>query len=146
MGARFEKAPTAIRVTGRRDGEPFETVVPMNQAESGRGIDVLWARRKIQSILDGVHVGNNPDAIRAQVVSLGLTHHLVTPHTSLVAVDLTPVRPENEGLESVMVPVNLPNGATFGTLPRSATPATLFLLQGLAACVLAASALVASRR
>ena len=80
------------------------------------------------------------------MVSLGLTHHLVTAHTSLVAVDLTPVRPDGESLESVMAPVSLPNGATFGTLPQSATPATSFLLQGLAACLVAVGVLVAVRR
>jgi len=63
-----------------------------------------------------------------------------------VAVDLTPVRPDGEGLESVMVPVNLPNGATFGSMPQSATPAMLFMLQGLAACLVAAGVLVAVRR
>ncbi len=146
VGARFEKVPATIRVTGRRDGEPFETVVPLSQAEPGHGINVLWARRKIQSLLDGLHEGDDPEAVRAQVVSLGLTHHLVTRHTSLVAVDLTPVRPGHEGLETAMVPVNLPNGATFGSLPRSATPATLYMLQGLAACLVAFAALVAVRR
>lgn len=146
VGARFEKVPATIRVTGRRDGEPFETVVPLSQAEAGHGINVLWARRKIQSLLDGLHEGDDPEAVRAQVVSLGLTHHLVTRHTSLVAVDLTPVRPGHEGLETAMVPVNLPNGATFGSLPRSATPATLYMLQGLAACLVAVAAVVGVRR
>ncbi len=146
VGARFEKIPTAIRVTGRRDGEFFETVAPFAQAETGRGIDVLWARRKIQSLLDGLHEGDDPEAVRAQVVSLGLTHHLVTAHTSLVAVDLTPVRPEGEGLTPAMVPVNLPNGATFGTMPQSATPAALFMLQGLVACLVAVGVLVMVRR
>ena len=146
VGARFEKVPSAIRVTGRRDGEPFETVVPFGQAEGGRGINVLWARRKIQSLLDGLHEGDNPEAVRAQVVSLGLTHHLVTAHTSLVAVDLTPVRPWNEGAEPAMVPVNLPSGATFGTLPQSATPAAWLMVQGLVAFVVAAGALVVARR
>ncbi|MBX7187466.1 MAG: marine proteobacterial sortase target protein [Vicinamibacteria bacterium] len=146
VGARFEKIPAAIRVTGRRDGEPFETVVPFGQAEGGRGINVLWARRKIQSLLDGLHEGDDPEAVRAQVVSLGLTHHLVTAHTSLVAVDVTPVRPGNESAEPVMVPVNLPNGATFGSLPQSATPAAWFMVQGLVALVVAAGVLVVVRR
>jgi Ca-activated chloride channel family protein len=146
VGARFALPPTKIRVTGRRDGQPFETVVPFTEAETGHGINVLWARRKIQSLLDGEQESDDPEAVRAQVVSLGLTHHLVTRHTSLIAVDLTPVRPEGEALESLMVPVNLPNGATFGSLPRSATPATLYLLQGLAACFAALTLLVVSRR
>ncbi len=146
VGVRFDRVPTAIRVTGRRDGESFETVVPLTGAETGRGLNVLWARRKIQSLLDGLQDGNDPDAVRAQVVSLGLTHHLVTRHTSLVAVDLTPVRPLEEGLESVMVPVNAPNGSAFGSLPRSATPATLLMLQALLAWFGAGTVLLLARR
>ena len=65
---------------------------------------------------------------------------------SLVAVDLTPVRPESESAEPLMVPVNLPNGATFGRLPQSATPAAWLMVQGLVAIVLAVGALVAVRR
>lgn len=146
VGARFDQVPAAIRVTGRRDGEPFETVAPFDGAETGLGINVLWARRKIQSLLDGVREGDDAEAVRAQVVSLGLTHHLVTRHTSLVAVDLTPVRPEGESVESLMTPVNLPDGAAFGALPQSATPAALFMLQGLVACLAAAGVLVGVRR
>ena len=146
VGARFNALPTAIRVTGLRDGERFETVVPLAQAESGRGISVLWARRKIQSLLDGALEGDNAEAVRAQVVSLGLTHHLVTKHTSLVAIDLTPARPEGRAAQTTPVPVSLPNGSTFGGLPRSATPATLYLFEGLAACLVAVSLLVVARR
>ncbi len=138
VGARFDEVPTAIRVSGQRDGQPFETIAPLEETQAGRGINVLWARRKIQSLLDGVHEGADPEAVRTEVVSLGLTHHLVTRHTSLVAVDLTPVRPLEESMESVMIPVNTPHGSAAGTLPQSATPATLFLLQGLAASIAAA--------
>lgn len=146
VGARFDEVPTAIRVTGQRDGQPFETIAPLEKTQAGRGIHVLWARRKIQSLLDGVHEGADPEAVRTEVVSLGLTHHLVTRHTSLVAVDLTPVRPAEESMESVMIPVNTPHGSAAGTLPQSATPATLFLLQGIAASIAAAVLFAAGKR
>ncbi len=35
-----------------------------------------------------------------QIVNLALAHHLVSDYTSLVAVDVTPVRPVEAGLES----------------------------------------------
>jgi Ca-activated chloride channel homolog len=133
-------------VRGERDGQPFETVAPMEKAQTGHGINVLWARRKIQSLLDGVHEGADPEAVRTEVVSLGLTHHLVTRHTSLVAVDVTPVRPVDESMESVMIPLNTPHGSVPGTLPQSATPANLFLLEGLVASITAAVLFALARR
>jgi Ca-activated chloride channel family protein len=146
VAARFVEAPRSVRVAGLRDGERFETVVALNTAEEGHGIGVLWARRKIQSLLDGVRAGDDPEPVRAQVVSLGLAHHLVTKHTSLVAVDVTTARSPEEPSETAIVPVSLPNGSTFGSLPKSATPATLYLLQGLAAFVVALGLYVAARR
>lgn len=145
VGVRFEQPPTAIRVSGERDGQPFSTVVPFDLARSGVGINVLWARRKIQSLLDGIHEGDDAEAVRAQVVSLGLTHHLVTRHTSLVAIDVTPSRPDDQGLERVEIPLNPPHGSP-GSLPQTATPAALFVLQGLFATVAALVLLIASRR
>jgi Ca-activated chloride channel family protein len=120
-------------------------LVPLDEARSGVGINVLWARRKIQSLLDGIHEGDDPEAVRAQVVSLGLAHHLVTDHTSLVAVDVTPSRPVDAGLERVDIPLTPPHGAP-GSLPQTATPAALFLLQGLSAILAAFIVLAATRR
>ncbi len=145
VGVRFERPPTAIRVSGERDGQPFSTVVPLDEARSGVGINVLWARRKIQSLLDGINEGDDPEAVRAQVVSLGLAHHLVTDHTSLVAVDVTPSRPVDAGLERVDIPLTPPHGAP-GSLPQTATPAALFLLQGLSAILATFIVLAATRR
>jgi Ca-activated chloride channel family protein len=98
---------------------------------------VLWARRKVQAILDSRHEGASAEDVRAAVVALGLEHHLVTPHTSLVAVDVTPARPSDAALDSRSVPTLLPAGwsheAVFGQLPQTATPAPLhFALMALA--------------
>ena len=43
-------------------------------------------------------------------MELALKHHLVTRYTSLVAVDVTPARPDGEPLDSQAVPTNLPHG------------------------------------
>ncbi len=41
---------------------------------------------------------------------MALTHHLISRYTSLVAVDVTPVRPENVPSAKRDVPINLPHG------------------------------------
>lgn len=51
--------------------------------------------------------------------------------TSLVAVDKTPVRPSGEKLKTKAVATNRPAGWKMGSLPQTATPATLQLLIGL---------------
>lgn len=92
-----------------------------------RGIHKLWARKKVESLMDSLVAGADRETVRQQVVDLGLRHHLVTRHTSLVAVDKTPSRPEHEALRSAVVPVRRPAGV----LPRGGTASRLQLLTGL---------------
>jgi Ca-activated chloride channel family protein len=99
------------------------------------GIAALWARGRIEHLLDEQRRGAPEDETRAAVVETALAHHLVSKYTSLVAVDKTPVRPAGEGLTSEQVPNLLPYGqsaeAIFG-FPATATPAALYRWQGLA--------------
>jgi Ca-activated chloride channel family protein len=101
------------------------------------GIAKLWARRKIDLLMDSLVEGVDRQTVRDAVVALGLEHHLVTQYTSLVAVDVTPTSPLAGG-ETRNVPANAPYGSA-ATLPRTATPAALY---GLIALLLFAVALV----
>ena len=61
---------------------------------------VLWARAKIDALMDAGRRGAPEAEIRAAVLDVALTHHLVSKYTSLVAVDVTPTRPAGvAGLE-----------------------------------------------
>jgi Ca-activated chloride channel family protein len=130
LAARLTGTPDGPAVlSGRRGAEEWRASLPLDGGRKGEGLGVLWARRKVEALLDSVHDGADAEAVRAQVVTLGLEHHLVTKHTSLVAVDVTPVRPGAAPLETRPVPVNLPCGwsaeAVLGELPQTATSAPL---------------------
>ena len=86
--------------------------------------------------------------MRADVVELALTHHLVTKYTSLVAIDRSPARPEQLDLETAALPNQLPAGqsyeaifgsaeATLGRLPQGATDSRFDLITGALALLLA---------
>jgi len=134
-----------VVVSGRRGGEEWQKALPVDGGRHGEGLGVLWARRKVEALLDSTHEpGVDAGAVKAQVVALGLEHHLVTKHTSLVAVDVTPVRPAEAGMQKQLVPTNMPHGwnaeAVFGELPQTATPAPYH--EALAALALATAALL----
>jgi Ca-activated chloride channel homolog len=78
---------------------------------------------------------SHDDDAHKEVVALGLEYHLVTPLTSLVAVDITPKGIDPATCLSELVPVNLPDGwgglDADGSLPRTASPALLWLVVGL---------------
>jgi Ca-activated chloride channel family protein len=113
-------------------------------------VHVLWARRKIAALMDKQRDHARDPAIRQAVIKTALTHHLASRYTSLVAVDVTPARPQSDGLESTAVPTNLPAGwkhdKVFGRLPGTATPARAQMLVGVLAIAIAAFLLVGFRR
>ncbi len=104
------------------------------------GVAALWARARIEKLLDDERRGKDPAETRAAVVATALEHHLVSKFTSLVAVDKTPVRPLSAKLGKEQVPNLLPYGqsqqAIFG-FPATATNAPMHRLIGIA-CLLAA--------
>ena len=91
------------------------------------GIAALWARRKIEYLTDSRVDGTDEALIRKLVVDVALEHHLVSPYTSLVAVDKTPARTAAAALERQDVENATPAGArTLDALPQTATPAPLY--------------------
>ncbi len=123
-----------IVVSGMLGDAPWRAAVPVSAAAEGSGMGVLWARDKIAALMDSLRENAPEPEIRAAVVDLALTHHLVTKYTSLVAVDRAPARPDGAALKEAALPTNLPDGwtydAVFGELPRGATDAPFSLLLG----------------
>jgi Ca-activated chloride channel family protein len=101
---------------------------------SNPGIAALWARRKIESLLDRKLLGESAAAIRQAVLDVALRHSLMSPYTSLVAVDQTPERTRDALLRreamGSLLPAGSEQGARFGSLPNTATDARWYQLIG----------------
>jgi Ca-activated chloride channel family protein len=96
---------------------PWSASLSLEKATAGQGIGKLWARKRIGAIKANQVMGLlSADAAKADITQLGLTFSLVTDHTSLVAVDRTPSRPENAALRREDLPILLPAGWDFDTL------------------------------
>jgi len=122
--------PDVVTVSGRVGGEPWRVTIhhpELDHTPGGAGIRQLWARRKIDALMDSAVTGADRDAVRDAVVAVALEHHLVSKYTSLVAVDVTPTAPDGATLLTRDLPVNAPHGSTLA-LPRTATPAALYAL------------------
>jgi Ca-activated chloride channel family protein len=126
-----------IVVRGRFAGRPWSARLPLSAAGGHDGVHALWARGKIEALADAQVGGANPDDVRAEIVRVALAHHLVSRHTSLVAVDATPSMPAGTDVLRTAIPGNLPHGqeyeANFGGLPQTATPAMQHIAIALAA-------------
>jgi Ca-activated chloride channel homolog len=100
-----------LTVSGLIGATPWSVKVPLEKAAPGKGIDKLWAHRKVSDFEVSSTLGemSYDDANRA-ILSVALDHQIVSSQTSLVAVDKTPKRPPGYRLTRVDIPLNLPAG------------------------------------
>lgn len=128
--------PADIVVRGQQAAQPWSRTLTLAGNESAipaAGISVRWARSKIEALLDSKTRGRPEDQVRAEVLPLALTHQLMSPYTSFVAVEDAPARAEHEALQTTPIPNLMPQGQTAPQsimYPRTATPAPLQWLMG----------------
>ena len=147
VAIKADDLPEQITLQGRRQGKVWQQRLSLANTSKYAGIHVAWARKKIESLFDDRAMQSEVeqrDALRHQMLAIGLKHHLVTPFTSLVAVDKKPLKPESEALNHHVIQNNVPKGTRFG-LARTATGMTYFLGMGCVVLMLAIGLLWLSR-
>ena len=93
--------PDSLEISGKTIDGVFNKTITIDKLSNTSGIDTLWARRKIDRLTDfynNTYAQSNKDSARRDITNLALDYHLVSRFTSLVAVDITPSRPEHEEL------------------------------------------------
>ena len=130
---RTTSLPSSITITGKHAGRHWESTQSLLDAKPRNGIRVYWARQKIAQLMDQGTQQKDKTLLRQSIIDLALKHHLVSRYTSLVAVDVTPVRPDAQTLHTHGLKTNLPNGMKYEAIfgwPQTATPATGYLVIG----------------
>jgi Ca-activated chloride channel family protein len=148
LAASFPATPDRpLRATafGQAAGQPWRQTVAGHSSDLP-GIATLWARRKIEHLIDSRVTGVDEALIRKLVVETALEHHLVSPYTSLVAVDKTPARSAAAALERRNIENTMPAGAQWqAAFPQTATPAPQLRWFGAIVLLAAASLLLTPR-
>ncbi len=120
--ARLAEEPSRVGLCGELNGQPWQHEAWPEPVTGEASLATLWARRKIESLQDSLIFGADPEQMRVQMTRIALDHQLLTPYTSMVAVDHTPVRPGDEALARADVPGLLPAGSANSTaFPATAT-------------------------
>ncbi len=137
--------PLLTTAFGRVEGLPWRQTVGGSPSDLP-GIAALWARRKIEHLVDSRVTGVDEALVRKLVIETAVAHHLVSPYTSLVAVDKTPARSAAAQLERRTVDNTMPAGAQWqAAFPQTATPGPLLRWLG-AITLFAAAALLGAAR
>ena len=130
---RSSTLPPSLTIKGKQAGIMWETTQSLVDAKSRSGIAVHWARQTIAQLTDQQTQNKNKAILRQSILDLALKHHLVSRYTSLVAVEITPVRPDAQSLHTHALKTNLPHGMQYEAIfgwPQTATPATIYLVLG----------------
>ena len=127
--------PDKITISGNINKQSWSTELKLNGGKAHQGISVLWARNKIASLMQFKR-DSEFESIKKDIIETALTHHLVSQYTSLVAVDVTPIRPESSDIDTKAIPTHLPKGWNYNKVfgqpfPQTATNAELFTLMGI---------------
>ncbi|SEG52026.1 marine proteobacterial sortase target protein [Marinobacterium lutimaris] len=101
---------SSVQIQGQMGDTLWKQSLAIDAVDQQAGIGIDWARRSIASWQRGAARGVDADTIRNEVTRLALDFHLVSPFTSLVAVDKTPVRPDTESLDTKALPGKMPQG------------------------------------
>jgi len=119
-----------VTLKGMVDGEAWQRSLKLETAQTGKGIGKLWARSKIadieaERIRKAGFAPTSEAYIKAKddIVALALEHQLVSPHTSLVAVDTTASRTTGEKLSRRNIPLMVPAGWTMFETATTPLPA-----------------------
>lgn len=124
--------PSQLTIRGNTANGVFTKDIAINASNNTNGIDVLWAKRKIEQMMGeyrSQYRRIDRDKIEANITSLALNYHLVSKFTSLVAVDISPSKPGNKLLVTQAVSKKI-------KAAKTATNARLWMLLGLFALLL----------
>jgi Ca-activated chloride channel family protein len=94
------------------------------------GVASIWARRKIESLLDQRLRGEGENVIRNAVLEVALAHNMLSPYTSLVAVDRTPDLTRTAALRREALGNLPPDDGRMASFPDTATNAEFLQLIG----------------
>jgi Ca-activated chloride channel family protein len=131
----------AITVKGRLGDTEWKRTVTLSPAGNQSGIRVDWARKRIADWQRAGYLGLDKDRVRSEVLSLALNHHLVSRYTSLVAVDVTPVRPSGIPFHKSIVSPTAPHGIAIN-LAQTSTGFAATLIVGLLMAMMGTIALL----
>lgn len=109
--ARLGNTSGVLKAKGWSPQGEWQDALQLARATPMDGVARLWGRSKIDALEDALRQGGDELAIRPEVVSLAIEHGLVSRYTSLVAVDRTPVRPEDASLDSLRFGNAAPHGS-----------------------------------
>jgi len=111
--ARLPAQPRNVLLRGDLNGADWQQETNPYPGAGSEDLATLWARGRVEALQDSrLFLDVDADTLRESIVDVALEFGLLTPYTSLVAVDRTPVRPAAANLAQENIGNLLPAGST----------------------------------
>lgn len=153
LAMRTKAEKPVLHLSGNLAGKLWQTYIETGTYGERPGIAGVWARKKIRSLMESLHLGGNGEKIKEEVIKTALKHHLVSKYTSLVAVEKQLVQESDakeEQVKTVPIKTHLPAGwkgkFLFAGGSQTATPSVLYVISGLFMLVVAVIMIVFIRK
>jgi len=115
-----------ITLSGQTAQGPLNIKLSAQNSANAKGIDKLWARQKIKSLL----LYNDRQSVKNEVQGLALTHQLLSPFTAFIAIEHTQI---NEPAKQTALAKNAAPQGLAMRLPQTDGQSRLYILLG---CIL----------
>lgn len=107
-----------VTIRGTIAGKPWERTLDVRlvPGEGAPAVERLWAGSRIhhlnRQLLEAAYAGSDQSQLKEQIIGTSLDYSVLSEHTAFVAVD-TRVRADGGEPETVVIPVNMPEGITY---------------------------------
>jgi len=101
-----------LTLSGTIANQSWKRHLSLDAMHQDSGIATLWARSKVELLMDEKYMGAEADEIRDRIIPLALSHNLITKYTSMIAVDQSLSRPDKAPLKNHAIANALPHGST----------------------------------
>lgn len=110
LTARVSALKGEMRISGKIAGRKWSRKIALTDSRIGTGIGKFWARHKVASLEARSYTGQAASDVNEAIEAVALAHGLVGRTTSLIAIDVTPPRAEDQPIASESLPLDLPAG------------------------------------
>ncbi len=133
ISAKLNKLDGDVVVKGKAADKTWSRKLKLSNGVNHSGISTVWAREKIDALMDKQIVNGQSEDVKNEIVDIALTHKLLTKYTSFVAVEQKISRPEDQNIDKSIVPNAQPKGQSSQpyAYPKTATPMQRNLILGL---------------
>jgi Ca-activated chloride channel family protein len=121
VAMKLDPGERQLGIVGRLGSTEWRKTLDIKSGVPNSGIRINWAREWIKQWMRARVTGFSSDEVKEKVTELALKHHLVSPYTSLVAVDKTPVRPAEAQLSSKAIKSERPAGLKSSSIAMAQT-------------------------